>query len=120
MSCLEDVLYADSLAQDPTLASMDSSPSPVLSCSPPGEESEKLSSSSETPSSMTLSDFMGWNIEQSQEPEIKKRNSTGNLDLFTMEEEGEKIMTKPMNINIRKFAFIDKLENGARSPTPRQ
>ncbi|CAI9758984.1 unnamed protein product [Fraxinus pennsylvanica] len=63
MSRIEDVLYADSLAQDPLLAvvtwklSMDSTTtSPTLSSFPStGEETEKLSS---TPTSMILSDFM--------------------------------------------------------------
>ncbi|KAK6158933.1 hypothetical protein DH2020_006247 [Rehmannia glutinosa] len=70
MSRIQDVLYADSLAQDPSLAvvtwkqSMDSIPSPTLSSFPsPSEEAEKLSSAAETPTSMTLSDFMGWNLE---------------------------------------------------------
>jgi len=128
MSRIEDVLYADSLAQDPSLAvvtwkpSMDTTTtSPTLSSFPSlGGETEKLSSAAETPTSMTLSDFMGWNLEPSQNTNIKKNYSTGNLDSFVKEEEEEKIMTKPSNINIKKFSYIDRIETGGlRSPTSR-
>ncbi|KAK6137068.1 hypothetical protein DH2020_029193 [Rehmannia glutinosa] len=100
MSRIQDVLYADSLAQDPSLAvvtwkqSMDSIPSPTLSSFPsPSEEAEKLSSAAETPTSMTLSDFMGWNLEPPQ-TDIRKNHSAGNLQSYIKDEE-EKIMTKP-------------------------
>lgn len=87
-SRIEDVLYADSVAQDPSLAiakwnrSADSSPQqPLSGMSTPKEESERLSSTAETPTSMTLFDFMGWNMEQG-EGDINKSRSTGNLDSF--------------------------------------
>ncbi|XP_059287636.1 rop guanine nucleotide exchange factor 12-like [Lycium ferocissimum] len=87
-SRIEDVLYADSVTQDPSLAiakwnpSADSSPQqPLSGMSTPKGESEMLSSAAETPNSMTLSDFMGWNMEQA-EPDITKNHSTGNLDAF--------------------------------------
>ncbi|XP_022873993.1 rop guanine nucleotide exchange factor 9-like [Olea europaea var. sylvestris] len=127
MSRIEDVLYADSLAQDPSLAvvtwkpSIDSTtPSPTLSSFPsPGEETEKLSSAEATPTSMTLSDFMGWNLEPSEDTNIRRNYSTGNLDSFVKDDE-EKIMTKPSNINIKKFSYIDKIDTGGlRSPTSR-
>ncbi|KAI3443780.1 hypothetical protein Pfo_000445 [Paulownia fortunei] len=125
MSRIQDVLYADSLAQDPSLAvatwkqSRDSTPSPTLSSFPsPGEEAEKLSSAAETPTSMTLSDFMGWNLEP-PEMEIRKNHSTGNLDSYVKDDE-EMIMIKPANINTKKFSYIDKIEmSGLRSPTAR-
>ncbi|PIN08138.1 hypothetical protein CDL12_19293 [Handroanthus impetiginosus] len=66
MSRIEDVLYADSLAQDPSLAvakwrrSTDSAPSPTLTSSAsPEEEADKSNSCAGTPTSRTLSDFMG-------------------------------------------------------------
>ncbi|KAJ8568879.1 hypothetical protein K7X08_032576 [Anisodus acutangulus] len=86
MSRIEDVLYADSVAQDPSLAiakwnpSADSSPQQPLSgmSTPKGGETEMLSSAAETPTSMTLFDFMGWNMEQG-EGDVKKNQSKGNL-----------------------------------------
>lgn len=69
MSRIEDVIYANSLVQDPSLLECSSSsrpPAAVMSetVGPmkfpnPEEEIEKLNSM-ETPTSMTLSDFMGW------------------------------------------------------------
>lgn len=124
MSRIEDVLYADSIAQDPSLAvakwkpSPDSSPSPQLSgVSSPGEETEKLSSAAETPTSMTLSDCMGWNLEQA---ESVKNLPSGNLEGYS-KDESEKPMSKPANIVTgRKFSYIDKVElSGLRSPTAR-
>ncbi|KAL3824365.1 hypothetical protein ACJIZ3_020394 [Penstemon smallii] len=63
LSRIEDVMHADSLAQDPPGA--DKKRNPLTEPSPKKftnakEEVEKLNSA-ETPSSMTLSDFMGWN-----------------------------------------------------------
>ncbi|KAK4370240.1 hypothetical protein RND71_009715 [Anisodus tanguticus] len=89
MSRIEDVLYEDSVAQDPSLAiakwnpSANSSPQQPLSgmSTPKGGESDMLSFAAETPTSMTLSDFMGWNMEQGEE-DIKKNHSTGNLEAF--------------------------------------
>ncbi|KAK4481219.1 hypothetical protein RD792_012102 [Penstemon davidsonii] len=111
MSRIDDVLYADSLALESvspkttSKESMDSTPSPIGE-----EEVEKLKSTPGTPSSMTLFDFMGWNLDP-QETDNKKSYSDNNL-------EEEKIMTKP--IHIKKFSYIDKIEmSGLRSPTAR-
>ncbi|KAL3839881.1 hypothetical protein ACJIZ3_024472 [Penstemon smallii] len=111
MSRIDDVLYADSLAlesvspETTSKESMDSTPSSI------GEEDvEKLKSAPGTPSSMTLFDFMGWNLDP-QETDNKKSYSDNNL-------EEEKIMTKPSHI--KKFSYIDKIEmSGLRSPTAR-
>ncbi|KAL9666167.1 hypothetical protein QQ045_000491 [Rhodiola kirilowii] len=59
LSRIEDVLYADSAAQDPSLPETKSEPSSKVT-SPPHEEDG--SNSAETPSALTLSDFMGWNV----------------------------------------------------------
>ncbi|KAK3034336.1 hypothetical protein RJ639_032234 [Escallonia herrerae] len=125
MSRIEDVLHADSLTQDPSLAvsrrelSMDSSSLPGSRSFPrPNEETEK-STPSETPTSMTLSDFMGWSLDQG-ETDMKKNHSTGNLD-GSFKEETEKDKSKPANVlTHKKFSYIDKLEtSGLRSPTAR-
>lgn len=73
MSRIEDVLYADAITQDPSLAvsrretPIDSSSfSRSGNLSSPRDEAEK-STPAETPNSMTLSDFMGWNMEGGRE-----------------------------------------------------
>ncbi|XP_028058661.1 rho guanine nucleotide exchange factor 8-like [Camellia sinensis] len=122
MSRIEDVLYADSLTQNPSLAlskrkpSMDSLPVEGLGSSPSSEDMEKLNSITDTPNSMTLSDFMGWNLDQG-ETEIKKNYSMGNLQC--LKEENEKLSKPPNIVTNKKISYIDKLEalGGLRSPT---
>lgn len=108
MSRIEDVLYADAITRDPSLAvskrelSLDSSSfSQPQNFSSPGDETEKLTPT-QTPTSMTLFDFMGWNTER----EVKDE---------------EKSLSKPAKIVASKrFSYIDKLESsGLRSPTAR-
>ncbi|CAI9100349.1 OLC1v1037328C1 [Oldenlandia corymbosa var. corymbosa] len=123
MSRIEDVLYADSVALDPSLLVAKQRPSrsssPRLSnFSSTGEETERLSSVG-TPTSMTLSDFMGWNVEQA-ESDLKKISSIGNIDSLP-KEENEKTLSKLGIINIgKKLSYIDKVELSClRSPTAR-
>lgn len=68
MSRIEDVIYANSIVQDPSLLECSSRRPSAAAVSDtvgpmkfpnPEEEIEKLNSM-ETPTSMTLSDFMGW------------------------------------------------------------
>ncbi|KAF8400804.1 hypothetical protein HHK36_014106 [Tetracentron sinense] len=124
ISRIEDVLYADSHTRNPSLAESNrnilkhSSPmtGPVKFPNP-GEEIEKLQLM-ETPTSMTLSDFMGWHLVQ--EEIDQKEGSTANWEGFLKEEEKSK--GKPANIVInKKISYIEKLENlgGLRSPTAR-
>ncbi|XP_074372037.1 rop guanine nucleotide exchange factor 12-like isoform X2 [Apium graveolens] len=115
-SRIEDVLYADSMTQNPSLAISkmkpvkDSSPGPRISSAE--DELETVG----TPSSMTLSDFMGWNYEGA-DAEMKKMNSVGNVE----KDNEVKITSKPANVVTRKkFSYLDKLEwSGLRSPTSR-
>lgn len=91
MNRLQDVLYADSLTQDPSLAvatwkDATSSP-PLMSIPSPGDDTEKLSSAADTPTSMTLSDFMGWNFEPPEPDIIRKNKSAGNLGSYIIDEE---------------------------------
>ncbi|KAL8037590.1 hypothetical protein ABFX02_11G048600 [Erythranthe guttata] len=136
MSRIEDVLYADALAQDPSLAApkteqsggiYDSMLSPTTILSSPivgggGDEAagERLSSASETPSSLTLSDFMGWNLEPA-EGELKKKGSSGNLEnKEDSEEKGGSTKSSNSSAMIKKYLYIDKIEiSGLRCPTPR-
>ncbi|GFQ00543.1 rho guanine nucleotide exchange factor 8 [Phtheirospermum japonicum] len=123
MSRIQDVLYADSVAQDPSLSVVTCNSqvdSPTLSSNlpSPDDELEKSSSAAETPTSMTLFDFMGWNLEP-PEADIKKNHSAGNPQSYVKDEE-EKIMTKSANVNIKEFSYVDKIEmGGLRSPTAR-
>ncbi|KAJ9692359.1 hypothetical protein PVL29_011422 [Vitis rotundifolia] len=123
LSRIEDVLYADSLAQNPALASCKRNPLRGSSSDPeplnfpnPKEEIEKLSTG--TPQSMTLSDFMGWNLEK-EDGEEKKDSGRNSEELSKND---EKPMTKIANIiTNKKVSYIEKLENlgGLRSPTAR-
>ncbi|KAK1377607.1 Rho guanine nucleotide exchange factor 8 [Heracleum sosnowskyi] len=123
MSRIEDVLYADSATQDPSLAT--SQIKPVIDSSPSSypvgfseDDPEKVTPVG-SPNAMTLSDFMGWNLEGS-DADMKKDDSTGSLDSMNKEAE-PKIMTKHGNIATKKkFSYLDKLEwGGLRSPTER-
>ncbi|KAI3463329.1 hypothetical protein Pfo_019992 [Paulownia fortunei] len=114
LSRIEDVMHADSLARNPSSAEQKrfpfKEPSPIMG-------SEKLpnakeDNSAETPTSMTLLDFMGWNLDNG-ETETKK-------DL--QDEVDTKHLSKPPNIvTNKKISYIERLENlgGSRSPTAR-
>lgn len=127
MSRVEDVLYADSLTKNPSLAvhvqsnrnrSMESSPSNV------GEEVDQWGSA-ETPSSKTLSDFMGWNLDQAGAAEMKKNNVNtiaGEMENVYLKEENDSFKSKIVNIvTTKKMSYLERLENlsGLRSPTAR-
>lgn len=109
MSRIEDVIYADNQAQNQSLSSKRN---------PSMDSIDQLES--ETPNSMTLSDFMGWNLEQGGETtEVKKNNSMGNLDEIFNKGQGDKFMAKPGTIlTNKKFSYIENL-GGLRSPTSR-
>ncbi|XP_068647548.1 rho guanine nucleotide exchange factor 8-like [Aristolochia californica] len=120
MSRIEDVLYADYIALNPTQGDTNKrrsvSDSPVkgpVKFPDPGEEIEKLNNM-DTPASMTLSDFMGWHLDQ----ESEKKKETGNLeDMLNFED--MKLASKPTNVvTNKKFSYIENL-GGLRSPTAR-
>ncbi|KAK7314458.1 hypothetical protein VNO77_32982 [Canavalia gladiata] len=115
MSRIEDVLEADSMTKNPSLAvssrSVSSNSSPVAEQTSPnaGDENSNLQSS-ETPPSMTLSDFMGWST-----------NSTklGTPDLEEcMKEDDEKSECKSPP---KKANYLEKIEylNAIKSPIAR-
>lgn len=107
------------MTQNPSLAISkmkpvkDSSPGPRISSA---EDELERPTPVGTPSSMTLSDFMGWNYEGT-DAEMKKNNSIGNLE----KDNEAKVTSKPANIATKKkFSYLDKLEwSGLRSPTSR-
>lgn len=90
-SRIEDVLYADSGSRSPC----------------PMEDPTKPNTA-ETPTSMTLSDFMGWKLDKG-DPEMKKNNTTGNLD-NSFKDENEKMSKPPKVVTDKKFSHMDKLE----------
>ncbi|KAF3793962.1 Rop guanine nucleotide exchange factor 12 [Nymphaea thermarum] len=113
MSRIDDVLYADSLTQSPSKhhrkASSGAEPVKLTT----GEEAEKNFMES-GPNSMTLSDFMGWNLDQETDVNDKAGQTEG-----TKWDDG-KLFSKPVNL-ITNMRFIEKLENfgGLRSPSSR-
>ncbi|CAK7337417.1 unnamed protein product [Dovyalis caffra] len=111
LSKIDDVLYADSLTQSPQSESNQK----------PEEELDNLSSA-ETPTSMTLSDFMGWKVDQG-EANMKKIPSTDKMekDFKGVKGDQDKINDKPATTP-RRLSYLEKLENlsGLRSPTGRQ
>jgi hypothetical protein len=112
LSRIEDVLYVDSMTKNPSLAvsgrrfSLDSL-QVTEQTSPHSEDGVRSMTSSGTPPSMTLSDFMGW----SSTNDLKRTNSTG--DLYDLKEKDEK--------SPKKHYYLDKLEylNAIRSPIGR-
>ncbi|XP_030487951.1 rop guanine nucleotide exchange factor 12 [Cannabis sativa] len=126
MSRIEDVLYADSVAQNPSSAnsngrlSMSSSPISLTQMSQTSEDEAEKLSSSDTPTSMTLSDFMGWSLSQGEADGGKKNDSKGNKDTLLKQANDHKLVNKPANINTKKLSYLEKLENfSLRSPTAR-
>lgn len=124
MSRIEDVLYADSLTQNPSLAmeklnlsSADSSPQfPLSGMSTPRElEAEVLSSAAQTP---TLSDFIGWS-EELGDTGMKKNHSTGNLEAYFKGENYYNCIGKLACITPKRLSYIEKIGSGLRSPTSR-
>ncbi|KAF5739152.1 hypothetical protein HS088_TW12G00352 [Tripterygium wilfordii] len=113
-SRIEDVLHADYVTQNPSKVAckrnrfrdMPTSP-PLPDKSPPREDLEK--ENSETPISKTLSDFMGWNLDQG-ETEMKKEPLADDLC-----KDGEKL---GMVVTNKKVSYLENL-GGLRSPTER-
>ncbi|KAJ6355541.1 hypothetical protein OIU77_006016 [Salix suchowensis] len=105
LSKIEDVLYADSVAQ-----------SPQSEANQKPEEELDSSTSAETPTSLTLSDFMGWKVDQG---EAKTASADSMESSFKGDQDRIKDKT---DTNPKRFSYLEKLENlsGMRSPTARQ
>lgn len=115
MSRIEDVLKADSKARN--VSAGEQKRSPVLhKFASAKEEIEKLNSA-ETPTSMTLLDFIGWSVGEGETDQKKET-----IENVTKDSDDLKVMTKPANIAInQKISYIERLEHlgGCRSPTAR-
>ncbi|KAJ0986046.1 hypothetical protein J5N97_004402 [Dioscorea zingiberensis] len=118
MSRIDDVLYADSIARDPSLEqskkrlSLNVEPVKVLD---PQVEIEKLNNM-EGAQCLTLSDFMGW--QEDQEAEVKSKSAAGNFVDMLHDSKLSKLSNIVTN---KKVSYIEKLGNlgGMRSPTAR-
>ncbi|KAL9224507.1 hypothetical protein vseg_000533 [Gypsophila vaccaria] len=102
---VEDVNYADNAASKSSPSASDGNLSPSEFDDKPG-----------SPSSMTLLDFMGWNIDQGDEA---KKNS-GGFEEYLKEQENEKLLAKTPPEH-KKISYLERLEHwgGLRSPTSR-
>ncbi|CAA2959495.1 rop guanine nucleotide exchange factor 12-like [Olea europaea subsp. europaea] len=108
LSKIEDVTYADNLARNQSNGERKIR----LACD--REELEKQNSA-ETPTSMTLLDFMGWSLDRG---DTETNNDIKN-DVY---KEVNILPSKPPNVvTNKKISYIERLENlgGARSPTAR-
>ncbi|XP_074273816.1 rho guanine nucleotide exchange factor 8-like [Silene latifolia] len=104
---VDDVIYADNKATNPSPNGSNENLSP--------SESDTMDKPG-SPSSMTLLDFMGWNIDQGEDG---KKNSGGFED-YLRDQETEKLITKTPPEN-KKISYLERLEHwgGLRSPTSR-
>ncbi|MFS7950466.1 putative PRONE domain, Rop guanine nucleotide exchange factor [Helianthus anomalus] len=115
MSRIEDVLHADNLVKNPSgdlkRNSLKDSASRASGKFPNAKEELEKINYANAPTSMTLSDFMGWTLEQ--ENESKEDLSNGN--------ETAKLGKQTLATNSKKLSYIERLETlGGRSPSSRQ
>ncbi|GAA0165193.1 guanyl-nucleotide exchange factor [Lithospermum erythrorhizon] len=108
MTRIDDVLYADALAQDPSLAVAAWKPSPNSTPSPCPRNLAGHDDEAVTPPTPKLSDFLDLSIEE--EDAEKKKDST--IEHLRKQKKLLKSATK-------RFLYIDKIENGQRSPADR-
>ncbi|XP_050233747.1 rop guanine nucleotide exchange factor 12 [Mercurialis annua] len=112
MSRIEDVLYADYVTRNPSYAGQKRNP---LKETPLDALGEEFARTSDAVNAMTLSDFMGWNVD-SNEAEANK-NLAGNSDELVKDD--MKLTDKLANIvTLKKPSYLENL-GGLRSPTAR-
>ncbi|KAJ8755789.1 hypothetical protein K2173_024334 [Erythroxylum novogranatense] len=106
MSRIEDVLYADYVTRNPSHAGKRRNSVREPPMTPPNEEN------TDAPISMTLSDFMGWSLDQN-DTDTKKDSAPDELVKDVKE------MKKPATIVTNKrTSYLESL-GGLRSPTSR-
>ncbi|GLT76197.1 hypothetical protein SLA2020_478700 [Shorea laevis] len=112
LSRIEDVLYADFVAQNPSQASCKGNPlkegTPIIVL--PSSKDEGVRGMDRS-NSMTLSDLLTWSMDQG-ENETKKESS----EELTKEAEGKH--SHKLNIVFKRPSYLDSL-SGSRSPTSR-
>ncbi|KAJ0698605.1 putative PRONE domain, Rop guanine nucleotide exchange factor [Helianthus annuus] len=92
MNRIEDVLYADKVAQDPSLLAKKRTTSSRVVVD---ESNGQVSGQTPTGSPKTLSDFMGWSVEQ--------ETTSGASSPQVEDKETEKYQSKSANILARKI-----------------
>lgn len=110
LSRIEDVMNADALARNPSCAVQKKFSVRERSGSERFSNFKDENDESQTPTSKTLLDFMGWNLEQGDTDGRKDPNDDAE----------PKQLSKTENIN-KKLSYIERLEilGGSRSPTAR-
>lgn len=119
MSRIEDVLHADYASQNPSHVACKRNnlgeSTPVATS--PDRSTKEENSGTETPGSMTLSDFMGWGLDQVDTEAKKDPDDTDEGKDFC--EVKHPHMQKIANIvTNKKISYLDNL-GGLRSPTAR-
>ncbi|XP_010089226.2 rho guanine nucleotide exchange factor 8 [Morus notabilis] len=122
ISRIEDVLYADFLTRNQASAAKANARFSMVS-SPNAEPKKSQNSEDEdsdgTPTSRTLSDFMGWSLGQ-EEADNEKKNGLRKESRFKEASDQNKLTDKPANINTKRFSYLEKLDNfSLRSPAAR-
>ncbi|KAI3773365.1 hypothetical protein L1987_47892 [Smallanthus sonchifolius] len=115
MSRIEDVMHTDNLARNPSgdlkRNSLKDSASRASGKFPNAQEELEKINYANAPTSMTLSDFMSWTLEQ--ERGSKEELSNGN--------ETATLAKQTSAINSKKLSYVERLETlGGRSPSTRQ
>ncbi|KAL6140883.1 hypothetical protein ACLB2K_059175 [Fragaria x ananassa] len=118
LSRIEDVLYADYCVQNPSAASKKNSLGETTPSSPSTSPDRSMhkddNGGTETPSSMTLSDFMGWGCDQ-DDSEAKKEQAAAADENDVKHPHIQKLANIVTN---KKMSYLDTL-GGMRSPTAR-
>ncbi|OIW03812.1 hypothetical protein TanjilG_30088 [Lupinus angustifolius] len=113
LSRIDDVLQADYQTQNPA-GRKSSARSSVSKSSPREETTDK--GSGETPGSMTLLDFMGWDADQG-DAELTKKDSFAVSDDFCKEPDAKQ-QKLPNLVTHKKMSYLENL-GVMRSPTSR-
>ncbi|KAL2462672.1 Rop guanine nucleotide exchange factor 12 [Forsythia ovata] len=108
LSRIEDVTYADSLTRNPSNGEKKTK-------LPSAKEEVEKQNSAETPTSMTLLDFMGWTLDRGETDVKNDLKDDVSKDVDMLPSKLPKVVTN------KKLSYIERLENlgGARSPTAR-
>ncbi|KMZ72671.1 hypothetical protein ZOSMA_15G00070 [Zostera marina] len=111
MSRIEDVIYADSMARDPSLENSRKRGNTEGTLNIPNSE-EKIQKLNcmKTPTSMTLSDFIGWHIEQDEDARKMDYNA------LNSSEDPSKITRLHENAGSKRVSYIESL-GALNSPT---
>ncbi|KAI4380698.1 hypothetical protein MLD38_006861 [Melastoma candidum] len=122
LSRIEDVLHADSLAQNPS--SGKTSPASLTNSWSSSEQTdqnseEETDTGRSTPNSMTLSDFIGWQ-EDATGIQLKKNHSADYAAMYR-EEEPDNFLPKTAKAPKSRKSYLERLENlsSIRSPKSR-